>query len=239
MPGPRDLLHRLGVDVARYPLQSTAAGHLKHLLEVAGATVVLDVGANQGQFATELRTECRFRGRILSFEPAPAAVARLTSVARGDDRWTIFHHAVGDAEEVLELTTYDHDEWNSLHRLNDESVRASGRRVTPTGTAKVPVHRLDGIWEREIAPTDVVFLKSDTQGHDLAVLAGAGDRLAEVCGLFIEADLTPFYEGAPDLGNVLEVAAGHGFVPSGFFPVTRRRGSLALATIDVCLVRND
>ena len=82
-----------------------------------------------------------------------------------------------------------------------------------------------------------VFLKSDTQGHDLQVLQGAGARLNHVVGLLLEASILPFYEEEPDLMAVISAADRLGYRPTGFFPVCRTKGSLALDTVDISFVK--
>lgn len=100
----------------------------------------------------------------------------------------------------------------------------------------VEVRRLDGLWEALVSPGDVAFLKSDTQGYDLKVLAGAGTCLSSISGLLLEVSIINFYQSEPRISEMLDHVEGFGFDPSGFFPVARRKNSLALTTIDVCFL---
>src|SRR5512132_480081 len=62
--------------------------HLRGLFERYAIDCVLDVGANVGQYGTELR-HAGYRGRLLSFEPVPAPAARRRQAAAGDPEWTV------------------------------------------------------------------------------------------------------------------------------------------------------
>jgi FkbM family methyltransferase len=200
--------------------------------------VVLDVGANTGQFALRLRQAVRFGGRIESFEPTPAVFPSVAALAAGDDRWSTHCCALGAEDGERELHLFDSSEWNSFHAPDEDHLRAAGRALTTMGTTLVPVRRLDGLWSDLVRPDDVVLLKSDTQGHELDVLTGAGARLSSVTVVVLEASVTTFYQSEPTLAATLEELAALGFVPSGFFPVTRRQGSFGLDTVDVCFVRS-
>ena len=82
-------------------------------------------------------------------------------------------------------------------------------------------------------PTGRVFLKVDTQGSDMAVIRGCGERLVDVQALQREMSVRPVYEG--QVGD-LEALAGLrqlGFVPVGFFTFLRDEG-LRLIDFDDC-----
>src|SRR5687768_14879571 len=61
---------------------------LVRILEHHGITVVLDVGANVGQYATRLR-QGGWAGRIVSFEPLPTARIALEQAAATDPLWEV------------------------------------------------------------------------------------------------------------------------------------------------------
>ena len=234
----RGLFQRLGFDVVRYPVHTTRQGHLKAFFDASGVSTVLDVGANQGQFGRSLRDECGFRGSVVSFEPFPDSRRILEEASARDPLWLVKPFALGDSNAQIDLQTFERSEWNSLLPPDSARLASVGRALVSTGSVSVAVRRLDGIWNECVGPDEVVFLKSDTQGHDLSVLAGAAGHLEDVQGLLLEASIVPFYEGEPTLSEmVLEVAA-HGFSPTGFFPVARSKHSLALTTVDICFIRD-
>lgn len=68
---------------------------LARLLQVLDIGVVLDVGANKGQYAAGLRNRYQFAGEIHSFEPLSAAFAELATRSAKDARWHAHHMALG------------------------------------------------------------------------------------------------------------------------------------------------
>src|SRR2546430_1727331 len=58
------------------------------LMKKSGIDLVIDVGANQGQFARTMRDQLGYRGRIVSFEPLTHAFAALLRTAAGDPSWS-------------------------------------------------------------------------------------------------------------------------------------------------------
>ncbi len=80
----RNLLRKIGYDLFKHDARYHEVFSRRALLERHGDLIVLDVGANRGQFGIELR-EYGFEGKIISFEPLSAAHEKLTRAAAGDD----------------------------------------------------------------------------------------------------------------------------------------------------------
>ena len=103
----RTLLQRLGrhygVAVGHYPprYHDHRRGELLRRLEI---DLVIDVGANEGQYATQLRRLGGYRGRILSLEPGGAAFTRLERASRDDELWQCRRLALMQSEGEMTLT---------------------------------------------------------------------------------------------------------------------------------------
>src|SRR5215831_3678983 len=87
----RRWLWKTGVDVTR----SSPLTHRMQLIEKYAIDLVLDVGANTGQFARQLR-QYGYTGRIVSFEPLRAALLQLQTQAARDPAWEVWPYALGD-----------------------------------------------------------------------------------------------------------------------------------------------
>src|SRR5947209_2919699 len=103
----------LGLRLVRISrLQPAAANSgLRQILGQLEVSVVFDVGAHIGEFATRLRS-IDYQGRIISFEPQAEAFAALCKRAMLDPYWEVLHFALGDreGEQVLNISR---NSWSS------------------------------------------------------------------------------------------------------------------------------
>jgi len=225
---------RVGIPLGRWPEEGSKILHLRRLMTFLSIDLVLDVGAHHGEFGQELRRDVRYDGDMISFEPAATSAEALRQVAGKDDRWTVEQVALGDRTGSAELHTYPLSQLNSLRTptaFGRETWRMHGSTVEAVTTA-----RLDEL-SIELQSRTGILLKVDTQGHDLAVLAGAEKTLAHVQALQIEVPVIPLYEGTPLLEETLGVVKGMGFALSGLFPVAHDP-ELRVVEFDLVAVRS-
>ena len=78
-------------------LKQDPATKLVELMSRRSVDLVLDVGANTGQFVRKLR-RAGYDGEIFSFEPLSAAFATLQHECSIDDAWTCHNLAIGDTD---------------------------------------------------------------------------------------------------------------------------------------------
>src|SRR5258708_21455934 len=97
----RSTVRRIGFDVIRYNPQKSHEAALARLLAAREIDTVLDIGGNEGQYATMVR-RAGFRGKIISFEPLAEAHSKLRQAAARDPPWTVAPRmALGDHEGTL------------------------------------------------------------------------------------------------------------------------------------------
>lgn len=195
------LLHRarvaaqfFGIDVTRFP-ESTPTHRLVRLLRLFDIDVVLDVGANGGQYASKLR-RFGYRGRIVSFEPLDGPLKSLRRKADADPLWTVFPYALGAESTTITVNVAANDGMSSsvlpmLDRCTDACPQAGY-----IGAQEAVQRRLDEMWPLVVEPQDRVFLKLDVQGYEGAVLQGAGDCVDRCSGLQMELSCVPLYENS-------------------------------------------
>lgn len=190
----RKLLRKAGIEAHRYTIQTSAGAQLDRLLEHSGIDLVLDVGANSGQYATELRAH-GYAGRIVSFEPLTSAHASLTLAARGDAGWSVAPRmALGDSEGEISIHVAGNSFSSSiLDMLPSHERAAPGSGYVASET--VPLKRLDSVAGEYLAGSRRVLLKIDTQGYEDRVLAGAASLLGRMTAIQTELSLVPLYAG--------------------------------------------
>lgn len=90
--------------------------HIFELIKRHNIDLVLDVGANAGQFSLDLR-KTGYQGEIISFEPIKECYESLISIA--DNNWRIFNFALDDSETTQEINISKKSVFSSLLETSD------------------------------------------------------------------------------------------------------------------------
>jgi FkbM family methyltransferase len=208
------LARRMGYEVRQYtPLRSLAAARQGLL---ANVDVVVDVGANAGQYGEMLR-ELGFTGRLVSLEPVAEAYAELERRAAADGAWEAVCVAASDVDGEITLNVTGDSRSSSVLPRNERFADKAG--WAPKESRSVTARRLDGLVDELLRPDERAYLKLDIQGYERTVLDGAGDALARFDALELELSVTPLYEGQPSLAEMLPLLARHGFRPVCMEPI--------------------
>lgn len=211
------VLRGFGYDVIQYRPSSSDAAKLTALMRHAGVDLVLDVGANEGQFAQELR-DGGYRGRIVSFEPLRDAHAKLARAAAGDAAWTVHERcAIGDHDGEVEIHVAGNSVSSSIRPMLEQHAQ-SAPESRYVGTERVPLRRLDDIAMAHAEGARSLHLKIDTQGFEGAVLRGAPRLLQRARVVQLELSLVPLYEGQELWEHFMALMQAQGFVPWTLLP---------------------
>jgi FkbM family methyltransferase len=176
-------------------ISNTLPYRRQRFLRDLGVSVVLDVGANIGQYASELRKH-GYEGRLVSFEPLGAPFKNLSKFAAKYQNHNCLQVALGDADEKAQINVSENIVSSSLLTVSHECVTAcdASRRV---GTETIQVRRLDTVRDEVVKPSDRVHLKIDTQGTEREVLLGGAKTLEQVASIELELSLAPLYDNQP------------------------------------------
>lgn len=203
-----------GFDVSWYRPDTHHGARFKHLLQSAGIRQVLDVGANQGQYAGLLRLEYGYAGDIVSFEPLQSVHARLTERAARDParRWRVGPRvALGAERQHSTIHVAGNSASSSL--LSMESLHTTAMPGSACGeTEDILVERLDDVLaELCIVVDKATLLKIDTQGYELEVLKGAPNTVGAVGIIQVEMSFDALYAAQPLFAEVYDYITSRGF----------------------------
>jgi len=240
----KNLLGKItGYEIARFGDKSfiftdtwfSRSAQISSIIDKFGIDLVIDVGANEGSFAQELRSF--YRGEILSFEPVSSVFEKLAAAAASDPNWHVYKVALGNQESTQTIHVSNETVFSSLLKANDYCAQRFGDDALGTKEEVVSVRRLDNLLQ-EIAPdfgSKHIFLKMDTQGYDIEVFKGLGSKLKHVVALQSEVSLISIYEGMPHWTENICTYERAGFGVAGMFPISQ--DSYRIIEYDCLLVR--
>lgn len=158
---------------------SIVAQHLKELFEELEIDLVIDVGANLGQYRDVIRDRVEYKGLLLSFEPAEKLCDELRKRHLGDDNWIIHQSGLGNENGDKSFNVSKKSGWSSFLNKRETQSTSVGNSVELDYVETVSIRRLDDIIE-ELVPDfreRRIYLKSYLpQGRCPRVRFGSFER---------------------------------------------------------------
>jgi FkbM family methyltransferase len=188
----RSVVRKSGFDLVHYnPYES--------LWRWLAVDLVIDVGANIGQFRDRMRWS-GWKGPVISFEPNPDLMAVLES--RRDPLWRKCPTALSDKAGEVSFFISPNDNASSLNTTIGE--QAVSRTIT------VQTTRLDQLGDL-LGQSQRIFLKIDAEGHDMNVLRGAQNVLNRIAAVQVEAVTIQRFDGEILFNEVISEIERMGF----------------------------
>jgi FkbM family methyltransferase len=205
----RSLAEAGGLELHKTSLYSSQKLRHRKLFSLLDIDLLIDVGANAGQFATLVRNH-GYQGAILSFEPSSAAHRELVKAAAADPLWTVADRmALGTAAGEVEINIAANSFSSSILPMLDTHLSAAPQSQY-IQREQVPMHRLDDVLPDD-ADSSTIFLKLDVQGFEPQVLSGAAHTLSRTSAVQLEMSLLPLYEGELLLSQMCSTMSAKGF----------------------------
>ena len=190
------------------------------LIRRTAPDLVLDAGANRGQFSLAVRRATR-GAQIIAFEPLDSAADLLAETFRDDDRFTLRRVALGAELATAEMQVTASDDSSSLLQVGSTQID-----LFPTSrvvdTQEVSVTTLD----EELADVQLLnrtMLKIDVQGGEFALLKGARKSLQAIRHIYVELSFVDLYVGQSLASEVVAWLAEEGFELVDVENLTRAR----------------
>jgi FkbM family methyltransferase len=192
---------RGGFQVARRTVRSDPQLRRAKLLDWLNVDLLIDVGANVGQYGSELRAG-GYTGRILSLEPQSEPFRRLSALASSDELWTVRQVALGSHSGREEINISPLSEVSSLLEMGERQLEMDPDSAF-VGAETIRLEPGDTVVEEFINDSSRVGLKLDVQGFEMEVLAGAPALLRRAVFVECEFILVPLYEGQAKISDLV------------------------------------
>jgi len=209
----KSALHAAGLDVVRVNQSPhyTLLG-LKHL----PIKTVIDVGANQGQFAVQI-SKVFPDAELYCFEPLAepfAELQRWAKTQRQQQRVKVFNVALGEKEE--ERTMFLHTTHSPSSSLLQSTDVCSELYPQTQAQASVTIKlmTLDGVLGGAMLKPDVL-IKLDTQGYEKQVIIGGSETFRRAAACIIEVNLFRLYEDQPSFVELVSLLDQYGYRYAG------------------------
>ena len=227
------IINALGYEILKINQEGTHFNRIKKLTDLFKTDLVIDVGANKGQFAQKIR-QIGYRGKIISFEPLKEVYSELISNSLRDEKWEIFPMvAVGDSNSKTFINVSENFASSSVLEIQNEHITAAkdSRYIDSYQVNQVKLDDLN--FDKDF---DSIFLKIDVQGYEFNVLKGAEDLLKQISLIKVEISFTKLYQGTYDWKKLINYLESKGFEIWDFENGFRNPKSSKLLQADVVFV---
>ena len=177
---------------------------------------VIDVGANEGQFAKWI-SSIFSEARIYCFEPLPRPFKALNGWAESRAGMVkTFNAALGDKEGIAEMHHHvEHDTSSSLLVTTEigEKLYPFTKKQDVITIKITTLDKATASLSAELAPD--VLLKLDVQGYEDRVIRGGLETLGKTRVCILEVSLDSLYDGQSSFIGLLNQMRAAGFRYAG------------------------
>lgn len=226
----KKLFQAAGYDIIPYNLFHSSNYFLKYIIEQMRINVIIDVGANVGQFSTYFK-EMNYDGYIYSFEPLSDAYKELKKNSKNDNKWIIYNCALGSEEKKIEINISKNSQSSSVLEINESHITGAFDSIY-IDKENIQMYRLDKFETELLKNGKNIFLKIDTQGYELEVLRGCTNILKYIKIIQLEISFKELYQGAPLFDEVINYLGKIGFYLVGLEKVFAHEQTKELLQVD-------
>ena len=193
---------------------------------------VIDVGANEGQFALKL-INSKFKGDIISFEPLKDEHSLLNKLSFKKKNWKVARRcALGNKNKIMQLNISGNRQSSSLLKIlrKHTELRPDSSIIK---TDSVNVEKLDNFKSDISKFKKNLLLKIDTQGSEIDVLRGAAKVIKNIKCLFVEVSLVSLYKNQKLWLDVIKYVKKLNFEVWSIDPLLRNNNTGQTYQVDI------
>lgn len=204
----RRAIQKFGIDIRQYQqLPDKLAWASKQ-----GIKTIIDIGANTGQFAAEIRQQLP-EAKIVSFEPIKECFGKLLTNMARDKNFVAYNFAIGDINGTKIMNRNAYTPSSSILPMS-EAHKILFPHTRDSQPETITIKRLDDVVS-SLNLAREIMIKVDVQGYEDRVLTGGQKTFAATKMIIMEISFQTLYEGQPSFDDLYRPIHGLGFVYRG------------------------
>jgi len=209
---------------------------IQNFIKANKINLVLDIGANSGQYAMSLR-RFGYKNQIVSFEPLNKCYQELLSNSAKDKLWSVYEKcALGSANKEKKINISENLVSSSIKKIKKCHLNLEPKsRII--GKENINIKKLDSIGIIKKNKKKNILLKIDTQGYEYEVLRGSNLSLKYIKAIQIELSLKTLYDNQPNWLNLLKYLENKKFKVFGFLEGFKNKKTDELMQLDCMLFK--
>ena len=200
-----------------------------------GINTILNIGSNEGQFASELRRHIP-NAKIYCFEPLPEPFKKLETYFSNDFNYQGFPYALGKKDEVVTMYHNEYSPSSSMLKMNEVHKKHfdfAKQEVEIT----VVIKKLDDL-QSQLDIISPLLVTLDVQGFEADVIEGGMETIKRADIIITEVSFTKLYEHQPLFNEIYSVLKRLGFVYAGNFDQLISPVSFEILQADAIFVKD-
>lgn len=232
----KKIINSFGYDLVPFTYRTHALLRQKKIMEYNEIDLVLDVGANIGNYGHKLLTKMDFKGSIISFEPMKKEFEILSDRCSRYRKWSVENFALGDFNGASYINVSENSVSSSLLEiLPDHTDSAPSSKFVET--EEINVVTLDKVFKDQNIQSKNILLKLDVQGFEMEVLNGVQDHFDKIKMLHVELSLDELYKNGALFDEIYLYLRSVGFKLVGVEPGFSRADTGELLQLDGLFVK--
>lgn len=188
----------------------TTENELLKIIESVDTDLVLDIGANKGQFASKLYNY-GYNKELISFEPLSEPYKKLLKKSENNSKWKVYEKCcVGADTENIDVQISNLIGNSSILNIKSTKFNVKGSHfIGKENVKQITLASLNN--SPLLSKAKNVFIKMDIQGYEHFVLSKLEEVEYFINGFFIELSLIKLYEEEKDFLSICNQLKGFGY----------------------------
>lgn len=222
------------IKIRRISPTNTDKLFLRNLLNKYNIDLVIDVGANEGQFLDSL-LETNYNNSVISIEPIKSMYDKLYNKFKDNPKITTINCAIGNENIKTKINISENYVSSSLLEITDKCTSITKETAYIT-TEDCDLKKLDLFYDK-FKNNRNILLKIDVQGYEHQVLLGAIQTLNLVKVISVEMSLVELYKGQKLFMDIVSFLNTLGFQLYSIVPAFVDESSGQMLQVDGVFVR--